>query len=136
MPKEQAVRVNLSTKAKDILATMHEEKPKAYYYFRKKYGGKQKYLKLENQMLDKALEEKNDQFTDIDYWISKVGNRWMTYTQAEYFPRAMYANAFHYAFIYYETMASCGAFFPLYDPRKTKKGKVSEKAKIAGVIVS
>lgn len=135
MPKEQAVRVNLSTQAKDILATMQEEKPKAYYYFRKKYGGKQKYLKLEDQMLDKALEEKNDQFTDIDYWISKVGNRWMTYTQAEYFPRAMYANAFHYAFIYYETMASCGAFFPLYDPRKTKKGKVSEKAKIVGVIL-
>ena len=135
MQKEQAVRVNLSTQAKDILATMHEEKQKAYYYFRKKYGGKQKYLKLEDQMLDKALEEKNDQFTDIDYWISKVGNRWMTYTQAEYFPRAMYANAFHYAFIYYETMASCGAFFPLYDPRKTKKGKVSENAKIAGVIL-
>jgi tetratricopeptide (TPR) repeat protein len=130
-------KVNLglgdTAKAKDILATMHEEKSKAYYYFRKKYGGKQKYLKIEDQMLDKALEEKNDQFTDIDYWISKVGNRWMTYTQAEYFPRAMYANAFHYAFIYYETMASCGAFFPLYDPRKTKKGKVSEKAKIAGV---
>lgn len=135
MPKERAVRVNLSTQAKDILETMREEMPKAYYFFRKNFGGKTKYLKHEDQMLDKALEEKNDQFTDIDYWISKVGNRWMTYTQAEFFPRAMYANAFHYAFIYYETMASCGAFFPLYDPRKTKKGKVSEKAKIAGVIL-
>lgn len=135
MAKELAVRVNLSTQAKDILATMREEKPKAFYYFRKKYGSKQKYLKVEDQMLDKALEEKNDQFTDIDYWISKVGNRWMTYTQAEYFPKAMYANAFHYSFIYYETMASCGAFFPFYDPKKTKKGKVSDKTKIAGVIL-
>jgi hypothetical protein len=135
MPKEQAVRVNLSTQAKDILATMHEEMPKAFYYFRKKYGGKQKYLKLEDQMLDKALEEKNDQFTDIDFWISKVGNRWMTYTQAEYFPKAIYANAFHYSFIYYETMASCGAFFPLYSPKQLKKGKVTDKTKVTGVIL-
>ena len=136
MPKEQAVRVNLKTQVKDILATMREEKPKAHYFFRKKYGGKQKYLKLEDQMLDKALEEKNDQFTDIDYWISKVGNRWMTYTQAEYFPKACYANAFHYSFIYYETMASCGAFFPLYDQKDLKKnGKVTDKSKIAGVIL-
>ena len=136
MPKEQAVRVNLSTKAKDILATMCEEMPKAYYFFRKKYGGKQKYLKHEDQMLDKALEEKKDQFTDIDYWISKVGNRWMTYTQAEYFPKACYANAFHYAFIYYETFASCGAFFPLYSQKsQEKKGEAKKDAKPVGVIL-
>ena len=135
MAKELAVRVNLRTQAKDILETMREEMPKAYYFFRKNFGGKQKYLKHEDQMLDKALEEENDQFTDIDYWISKVGNRWMTYTQAEYFPKACYANAFHYAFIYYETLASCGAFFPLYDPRKSKKGKVSDKSRPVGVIL-
>jgi hypothetical protein len=136
MAKEQAVRVNLKTQAKEILATMREEMPKAYYFFRKNFGGKQKYLKHEDQMVDKALEEKNDQFTDIDYWISKVGNRWMTYTQAEYFPQAMYANAFHYSFIYYETMASCGAFFPMYDQKELKKkGKVTDKSKITGVIL-
>lgn len=135
MAKEQAVRVNLSTKANDILATMQEELPKAYYFFRKNFGGKQKYLKHEDQMLDKALEEKNDQFTDIDYWISKVGNRWMTYTQAEYFPKAQYANAFHFAFIYYETMASCGAFFPMYDPKKTKGGKTKKEGKPDGIIL-
>ena len=135
MSKSKAVRVNLSTQADDILATMREEMPKAYYFFRKNFGGKQKYLKHEDHMLDKALEEENDQFTVIDYWISMVGNRWMTYTQAEYFPKARYANAFHYAFIYYETLASCGAFFPLYDPRKTKKGKVSEKSRPVGVIL-
>ena len=88
MAKELAVRVNLRTQAKDIVATMRDEMPKAYYYFRKNFGGKQKALKHEDQMLDKALEYEEDQFTDIDYWISKVGNRWMTYTQAEYFPKA------------------------------------------------
>ena len=71
MAKIKAARVNLSTQAKDILETMREEMPKAYYFFRKNFGGKQKYLKHEDQMLDKALEEKNDQFTDIEYWMSK-----------------------------------------------------------------
>ena len=135
MAKEQAVRVNLSTQANEILATMREEMPKAYYYFRKNFGGKQKTLKHEDQMLDKALEDEEDQFTDIDYWISKVGNRWMTYTQAEYFPKAKYANAFHYSFIYYETMASCGAFFPLYSTKQAKGGKAKKEAKPDGVIL-
>ena len=135
MAKIKPVRVNLSTKANEILATMREEMPAAYYQFRKNFGGKRKYLQHEDQMLDKALEEKNDQFTDIDYWISRVGNRWMTYTQAEYFPKAQYANAFHFAFIYYETMASCGAFFPMYDPKKPKKNKEGRDAKPDGVIL-
>lgn len=135
MAKLKPVRVNLSTQADEILATMREEMPSAYYMFRKNFGGKRKYLQHEAQMIDKALEEKEDQFTDIDFWISKVGNRWMTYTQAEYFPKALYANAFHYAFIYYETMASCGAFFPMYDPKNIKKGKVDKDARPDGVIL-
>ena len=66
MAKEQAVRVNLSTQVNDIIATMREEIPKAYYYFRKNFGGKQKAMKHEDQMLDKALDDEEDQFTDID----------------------------------------------------------------------
>lgn len=126
MAKTKAVKVNLSTKAADVLATIREEQPKAWYFFRKKYGSKLKYEKAEDQMLDKALEEECDQFTDIDYWISPVGNRWMTYTQVQYFPKAKYALAFHYSFIYYETYASCGAFFPMYSPKQTKDGKVKK----------
>lgn len=127
MAKLKPVKVNLSTKSADVLATIREEQPKAWYYFRKKYGSKLKYEKAEDQMLDKALEEKCDQFTDIDYWISPVGNRWMTYVQVQYFPKAHYALAFHYSFIYYETFSSCGAFFPMYSPRQTKDGKVKKK---------
>lgn len=134
MAKAKPVKVNLSTKAADILATMREEMPKAWYFFRKKYGSKLKYEKMEDQMLDKALEEQCDQFTDIDYWISPVGNRWMTYTQVQYFPKAKYAMAYHYSFIYYETYASCGAFFPMYSPQQTKDGKVKKNGKVDSII--
>lgn len=134
MAKLKPVKVNLSTQAAETLATMREEMPKAWYFFRKKYGSKEKYTKMEDQMLDKALEEKQDQFTDIDFWISPVGNRWMTYTQVQYFPKAKYALAYHYSFIYYETFASCGAFFPMYSPKQVKDGKVKKEGKPDGVI--
>ena len=134
MAKLKPVKVNLSTQAAETLATMREEMPKAWYFFRKKYGSKEKYMKMEDQMLDKALEEKQDQFTDIDFWISPVGNRWMTYTQVQYFPKAKYALAYHYSFIYYETFASCGAFFPIYSPKQVKDGKVKKEGKPDGVI--
>lgn len=135
MSKQKAVRVNHSTKAEDIVVTMREEMPKALYFFRKEFGGKNKYLKGEDEMTDKAMEEKHDQLTDISEWISPVGNRWETYTHVQYYPKAEYAQSFHYSFIYYETMASCGAFFPMYSPKQTKDGKVKENGKPDGVLV-
>ena len=135
MAKTKAVKVNLSTKAAEVLATIREEQPKAWYFFRKKYGSKLKYEKTEEQMLDKALEEECDQFTDIDYWISPVGNRWMTYTQVQYYPKAKYALSFHYSFIYYETYASCGAFFPMYSPKQLSGSKVKKGGNPDGIIL-
>ena len=135
MSRQKAVRVNHSTAAQEIVATMQEEMPKARYFFRKGFGGKNKYLKAEDEMTDKALEEECDQLTDISDWISSVGNRWESYTHVQYFPKAKYAKAFHFSFIYYETLASCGAFLPMYSPSQCKDGMVKEKGKPDGVLV-
>jgi hypothetical protein len=135
MAKKKPVRVNLSTPTADIIATMREEMPKAQYYFRKQFGGKQKYLKTEDELLDKALAEEHDQLTDMSYYISPVGNRWICYTHVVYYPRAKYAHAFLYSFIYYETMASCGAFFPSYSPRQRKDGLVKPKGQPDEVLI-
>ena len=135
MAKKKPVRVNLSTPTADIIATMREEMPKAQYYFRKQFGGKQKYMKAEDELLDKALAEERDQLTDMSYYISPVGNRWICYTHIVYYPRAKYAHAFLYSFIYYETMASCGAFFPSYSPRQTKDGLVKPKGQPDEVLI-
>lgn len=133
--KRKPVRINLSTKTEDVIATMREEMPHASYYFRKKYGGNQKYLKYEDALLDKALAEEKDQFTDIEYYISPVGNRWMTYTHVMYFPRAKHAEAFHWSFVYYETYGSCGAFLPSYSAKQIKDGMVKKNGKPDEVIV-
>jgi hypothetical protein len=135
MAKKKPVRVNLSTPTADIIATMREEMPKAQYYFRKQFGGKQRYLKAEDGLLDKALAEERDQLTDMSYYISPVGNRWICYTHVVYYPRAKYAHAFLYSFIYYETLASCGAFFPSYSLRQRKDGLVKPKGQPDEVLI-
>lgn len=135
MAKKKPVRVNLSTPTADIIATMREEMPKAQYFFRKQFGGKQKCQKAVDALLDKALAEERDQLTDMSYYISPTGNRWICYTHAVYYPRAKYASAFNYSFIYYETMGSCGAFFPGYSPRQEKDGMVKPKGQPDEVLI-
>ena len=135
MARKKPVRVNLSTPTADIIATMREEMPKAQYFFRKLFGGKQKYLKAEDALLDKALAEERDQLTDMSYYISPAGNRWICYTHVVYYPRAKFANTVRYSFIYYETMASCGAFFPSYSPRQRKDGLVKPKGQPDEVLI-
>lgn len=135
--KAKPVKINLSSQVADMMATLRGETPKAWYSFLKNHGGRRKYEVLEQQMLDDALEQQKDQFTDIDYYISPVGNRWMTYTHVVYYPRAQYAQAYHYSFIYYETFRSCGAFFPIYSPVKTysRKGRLKKDEQIRGVVL-
>ena len=57
MAKTKATKVNLSTKAAEVLATIREEQPKAWYFFRKKYGSKQKYEKFEDEYRASHPEE-------------------------------------------------------------------------------
>lgn len=131
---DRCQHINLSTTPKDIVKTMMLEIPIVEYFFRKEYGGKNKYQKHEDHLLDKALAEQQSQVTDISEWISHKGNRWMSYTYVEYFPKAKYAYAWPTSFIYYETYGSCGAFFPLFRlPEKGKKEKKTDR--IYGAII-
>lgn len=127
MAKQKPVRINLSTKPQEIIATMCEELPAELYQFRKQYGGRNKYMKFEDQLLDKALTEEDSQMTEANEHISRVGNRWITYTMVDYYPQAKYANATHVSFVYYETYGSCGAFFPVYQPNRQSKKECMPK---------
>ena len=116
--------INLSTQPTEIIKSMQSEIPSVTYQFKKPYGGTRKYLKYEDSLLDKALAEKQNQFTDINEYITPSGNRWISYTHIEYYPKALYAYAFHVSFIYYETYASCGAFFPTFNGKKKVDGVI------------
>lgn len=127
------MKINLSTNPEDIISTMRKELPSAEYFFHKSYGGSRKYAVFENKLLDKAGEEEQAQITDTNDYISKEGNRWKTYTHVEYYPKACYAQAYHFSFIYYETYGSCGAFFPSF-PSKSN-GKTIKRTKPNGVTI-
>lgn len=131
---EKCQHVNLSTDPNEILQTMLLELPTVKYFFMKDYGGKKKFLDHQDKALDKCLEEEKSSVTDISEYISQKGNRWMSYSFFEYFPRAKFAQAWPTSFIYYETYGSCGAFFPNYRPSKKKGGK--EKInEVCGVLI-
>ena len=128
-------KINLSTQPAELLETMREELSVAWYHYRKQIGSTLQYQKHEDQLLDKALAEQRSLISDMDEYISKAGNRWITYVHTEYFPQAMHALATHVSFVYYETYASCGAFFPLYPPPPAvSKGK-QKKQKPYGIVI-
>lgn len=129
------VKINLSTQPAELLATMQEELPVAWYHYRKQIGSSLQYQKHEDRLLDQALEEKRSLVSDISEYISKVGNRWMTYVHTEYFPQALHAMATHVSFIYYETYASCGAFFPLYAPPSVSRKGKQKKQVPTGIVI-
>ena len=127
-------KINLSTQPKELLDAMHAEVPVAWYHYRKTIGSALQYRKHENRLTDQAIAERRSLVSDTVEWISKVGNRWITYVHTEYFPHAMSAIATHVSFIYYETYASCGAFFPMYPPPSSSKdGK--KKQQPNGIII-
>lgn len=129
------VKINLSTQPRELLATMCEELPVAWYHYRKQIGSSLQYQKHEDRLLDQALEEQRSLVSDIGEWISRVGNRWITYVHTEYFPQALHAVATHVSFIYYETYASCGAFFPLYAPPSAKSRGKQKKQVPTGIVI-
>lgn len=129
------VKINLSTQPRELLDTMCEELPVAWYHYRKQIGSSLQYQKHEDRLLDQALEEQRSLVSDISEYISKVGNRWMTYVHTEYFPQALHAMATRVSFVYYETYASCGAFFPLYAPPSAKSRGKQKKQVPYGIVI-
>ena len=128
-------KINLSTQPAELLATMRAELPVAWYHYRKQIGSSLQYQKHENRLLERAMAEQRSLVSDTNEYISKAGNRWITYVHTEYFPQAMNAQATRVSFVYYETYASCGAFFPLYPPPSAGSRGRQKKPEPDGIII-
>jgi hypothetical protein len=125
MAKAKPQHINLSTEPADIIATMAAEMSAVRYHKRKAYGGTRKYELWKEQLKERALQEKKNQMSDITEWISNVGNRWVMYSFDEYLPKVDRVLPCHAAFIYYETLNSCGAFFPCFPQGSQKPNGVA-----------
>lgn len=105
--------INLSTPNDILYRELMADKVKTLYWLKKKNGGDRKYEQMRNNLLLQAKKEKRNCTSEILDYRSTNGNRWMTYECARYFPEADTSYSSSYAFCFYETYGSVGAFMPV-----------------------
>ena len=105
--------INLHSSNTQMLDELFRDETKAIYWLVKKFGGEKSYEKMRTNILATATKLKKDIFTECIEYNSPSGNRWMVYECATYYPEAKASNTKAYAFCYYETNGSIGAFVPV-----------------------
>ena len=105
--------INLSTPNEILFRELMADKEKSNYWLVKKNGGQKSYDKMRDKLLLEAKRKKCTQISEVFEYRSAKGNRWMTYECARYFPGADSSHTVPYAFCFYETLGSVGAFVPV-----------------------
>lgn len=105
--------INLSTPNDILHRELMADRQKSHYWLVKKLGGDKSYEKMRDRLLAEARKEKCNKISDVIEYRSTNGNRWMTYECARYYPEAKASYTTPYAFCFYETYGSVGAFIPV-----------------------
>lgn len=105
--------INLSTPTDIMFRELMADKEKSFYWLSKKMGGEKKYEKMRDELLLAAKRDKQNKISDVIEYRSANGNRWMTYECARYYKDANTSYTIPYAFCFYETLGSVGAFVPV-----------------------
>lgn len=105
--------INLQSTSKQMIDELQADYSKAIYWFKKKCGGDKAYEKMRDVILHKATVQKENVSSDKIEYYSKNGNKWMVFECAKYYADAMASNTAPYAFCFYETEGSIGAFVPV-----------------------
>lgn len=104
--------ITTTSPSDQILAEMRDEHKRATYWMRKHFGGDKKYEKMRDELLAKAVRERESQASEPVEYKSPRGNRWIAFEYAIYYKDVHTSYTMPYAFCYYETYASVGAFIP------------------------
>lgn len=105
--------INLSTPNSQLITEVYNDYNRAIYWLKKQMGGDKKYEQKRYQMLIQAKKEARTIISDVVEYKSPTGNRWLCFECARYFPDANSSYTEPYAFCYYETLGSVGAFVPV-----------------------
>ena len=76
--------ITLTSTTDQILQELKEEEPKAQFWLRKMFHGDKGYDKMQSELIDKAMKQRNDCRTDVYDYISPKGNRWMVFEHCRY----------------------------------------------------
>ena len=105
--------INLSTPPDVMLRELMADKAKSAYWLKKKLGGEKSYEKMRDKLLLDAKRDRCNKISEVFEYRSANGNRWMTYVCARYYKEANTSYTQPYAFCFYETLGSVGAFVPV-----------------------
>jgi len=104
--------INLSTPSDELMKTIRIEHNKALYWLKRHYGGEIGYEKMRDKLLRDCVSANGNLASDVVEYNSKDGNKWLCFEYARYYPESFGSHCMPYAFCYYNTIGSVGAFVP------------------------
>ena len=105
--------VNLSTAPDIMVRELMADKAKSIYWLKKHFGGERAYEKMRDNLIRECRRDKKNRISETVEYRSANGNRWLTYECARYYKDADMVYTEPYAFCFYETIGSVGAFVPV-----------------------
>lgn len=105
--------INLSTAPDIMLKELMADKTKSIYWLKKHFGGEKAYEKMRDNLIRECKRDRKNKISETVEYRSANGNRWLTYECARYFKDAKMVYTEPYAFCFYETLGSVGAFVPV-----------------------
>lgn len=115
------MKINLSTRPQDIIATLSKEWQMCSDAYVTHHGGREAYDKKQDKWLRMVSTAKMSLPHNTFLWESPDGNKWCAFEHTIY--DCGYVHTCHYCFCYYETRPYCGIFFKMghVNPHETKK---------------
>ena len=107
--------INLYTPSDEMWTTLSEEYEKAKYWMIKQFGGEKRYEAMRDKLLRRCAYGRHSMASDVVYYTSRSGNRWICFENAIYYPDTFASNSMPTCFCYYETASSLGLFMPGFD---------------------
>ena len=107
--------INLNTPSDELWNTLSDEHEKAKYWMIKQFGGEKRYEAMRDKLLRRCAYGQHSMASDVVYYTSRSGNRWICFENAIYYPDTFASNSMPTCFCYYETASSLGLFMPGFD---------------------
>lgn len=107
--------INLNTPSDELWDTLSDEYEKAKYWMIKHFGGEKRYEVMRDDLLRRSVYAQNNLTSEVVYYTSRNGNRWICFEKVTYYPESFASNSMPNCFCYYETASSLGLFFPGFD---------------------
>ena len=107
--------INLYTPSDELWNVIGDEYEKAKYWMIKYFGGEKRYEAMRDDLLRRCAYAQHSLISEMVYYTSREGNRWVSFENVTYYPDSFAANAMPNCICFYETASSIGVFLTGFD---------------------